>query len=248
MNARDWDAATYQRVSEPQLAWGEVLARLDLAGDETVLDVGCGTGRVTALLADRLPRGIVIAVDSAPSMVAAARATLGGRARVIRADVLELELDEPVDAVFSTATLHWILDHEQLFERLAGLLRADGRLVAQCGGEGNVERFLAAAKRVMDREPYRPHFASWGSTWRFASAEATGSLLRSAGFSEARCWLSPASVVPPDPPAFLTSVCCRAHLPNLPSHLHERFIAEVLSEFGDPPEIDYVRLNIEARR
>ena len=249
MNARDWDAATYHRVSEPQFAWGvETLARLDLTGDETVLDVGCGTGRVTGLLADRLPRGRVIAVDAAPSMADAARAALGQRATVLRADVLELELDEPVDIVFSTATFHWILDHERLFGRVATLLRPDGRLVAQCGGEGNVERFLAAADRLMAREPYRPHFAGWERTWRFASAEGTQALLRAAGFSQARCWLSPAPVVPPDPPAYLSSVCCSVHLERLPPELHDRFVTEVLTELGEPPELDYVRLNIEARR
>jgi trans-aconitate 2-methyltransferase len=249
VSARDWDAATYDRVSEPQLAWGiEVLTRLDLAGDETVLDVGCGTGRVTALLADRLPRGLVIAVDAAPSMVDAARAALGERATVLCADVLDLELDEPVDAVFSTATFHWILDHERLFARLAQLLRPGGPLVAQCGGEGNVEHFLAAADRLMNREPYRPHLAGWERTWRFASAEETAALLRAAGFSRACCWLSPAYAVPPDPPAYLSSVCCATHLERLPSELHERFVGDVLRELGEPPELDYVRLNIDARR
>ncbi len=246
---RDWDAATYDRVSEPQLAWGvEVLARLDLAGDEAVLDVGCGTGRVTELLADRLPRGRVIAADAAPSMADAARAALGQRATVLCADVLDLELDAPVDVVFSTATFHWILDHERLFGRVAQLLRPGGRLVAQCGGEGNVEHFLAAADRLMNREPYRPHVAAWERTWRFASAEATEALLRAAGFREARCWLSPASVVPPDPPAYLSSVCCSPHLELLPRELHEPFVADVLAELGEPPELDYVRLNIDARR
>lgn len=249
MSARDWDAATYQRVSEPQLAWGvEVLDRLELAGDEAVLDVGCGTGRVTALLADRVPRGRVIAVDAAPSMAAAAGVALGERATVVCADVLELELDEPVDLVFSTATFHWILDHDRLFERLARLLRGGGRLVAQCGGEGNVERFLAAAGRVMGREPYGPCFARWQRTWQFGSAQQTEGLLRAAGFRDARCWLSPAPVVPPDPPAYLSSVCCGPHLERLPAQLHDRFVAEVLTELGEPPELDYVRLNIGARR
>ena len=81
--SRDWDAASYDRVSDPQLGWAlEQLERLPLAGDEVVLDAGCGSGRVTALLADRVPRGKVYAVDVAPSMVEHARAALGERATV----------------------------------------------------------------------------------------------------------------------------------------------------------------------
>src|SRR5689334_9359855 len=115
-SARDWDAATYDRVSDPQLGWArEQLERLELAGDEVVLDAGCGSGRVTALLADLVPRGRVYAVDVAPSMAEHARVALGDRATVFCQDLVELSLPEPVDAIFSNATFHWIHDHDALF-------------------------------------------------------------------------------------------------------------------------------------
>ena len=147
MTAREWDAATYDRVSEPQLQWGrEVLDRLPLRGDERVLDAGCGSGRVTAELQSRLPRGRVVAVDGSAAMVARAREALGPGAEVIESDLLDLELEEPVDAVFSTATFHWILDHDRLFNRLHAAVRPGGAMEAQCGGEGNVAEW----QRVRD--------------------------------------------------------------------------------------------------
>jgi trans-aconitate 2-methyltransferase len=96
----------------------DVLDRLELDGDETVLDAGCGTGKVTRVLHDRLPRGRVIAVDAAPSMVEQARATLPASVDVREADLRTLSLDAPVDAVLSTATFHWIADHQRLFVSL----------------------------------------------------------------------------------------------------------------------------------
>ena len=247
--SRDWDAGTYERVSEPQLAWGvDVLERLELGGDERVLDAGCGTGRVTRVLQERLPRGQVVAVDGSPSMCEAARENLGPGAEVICVDLLELEVDEAVDAVFSTATFHWILDHDRLFARLHAALRPGGQLVAQCGGAGNIARFNVAAERVLSREPYVGHFAGWDRPWRFASAEETEDKLRAAGFAEARCWLTDAPVTPPEPSEFLRSVCCGPHLERVPEELREGLVSDVLAELGEPPVLDYVRLNIEARR
>ena len=158
---RDWDAATYDRVSAPQVEWAlRVLERLPLRGDETVLDAGCGSGRVTQLLLERLPRGHVVAVDSAPSMVEHAREALDPeRATVFQANLTELVLDEPVDAAFSNAVFHWIADHDALFARLHAALRPGGRLVAQCGGEGNVERFHEAARAVAAEQPYAHYLA-----------------------------------------------------------------------------------------
>jgi trans-aconitate 2-methyltransferase len=248
---RDWDASTYDRVSEPQVEWArQVLGRLDLRGDETVLDAGCGSGRVTLMLLELLPAGRVIAVDAAPSMVEQARAALPeDRAEVLPAtDLTELELAEPVDVVFSNAVFHWVQDHDALFERLHAALRPGGRLVAQCGGEGNVQTFLRAATEVASRPPFAEHLRGWTGPWRFEAPEPTEERLRRAGFDEVRCWLSPGAVVPPEPLAYLRAVCLGHHLLELPEELRDDYVAAVAERCGDPLELDYVRLNIDARR
>jgi trans-aconitate 2-methyltransferase len=244
---RDWDAATYDRVSDPQVEWArEVLDRLPLRGDETVLDAGCGSGRVTALLLERLPTGHVVAVDSSPSMVEHAREALGERATVFRANLTELELDKPVDAAFSNAVFHWIADHDRLFERLFAALRPGARLVAQCGGRGNVERFHRAAAAVGAEPAYAEYLAGWTGPWNFAGAEETAARLRSAGFEDVETWLEPRPVAPPDPTGFLRTVCLRHHLERLPEALRPRYVEAVRERCGR--ELDYVRLNIDARR
>ena len=247
--SRDWDAATYARVAKPQLEWaGQVLDRLELAGDETVLDAGCGSGGVTALLIERLPRGHVIAVDSAPSMVEHAREALGDRATVFRSDLQELVLEDPVDAVFSNAVFHWVPDHDLLFRRMHDALRPGGRMSAQCGGEGNVERFHGVAAEVGSREPFAEHLAGWTGPWNFAGAEITRERLLRAGFAHAETWLEPAPVHPPEPREFFRTVCLGHHLERLPEHLRDDYVDAVTDRIGAEPVLDYVRLNIVARR
>ena len=142
---REWDAKTYDKVSDPQFNWGvEVLERLELNGDETVMDAGCGSGRVTAKLLEKLPSGRVLCVDASESMIEQAREAIGDRADYMVADLSQLEIPEPVDVIFSTATFHWVPDHDLLFSRLHDALKPDGRLVAQCGGQGNVSKHAEA--------------------------------------------------------------------------------------------------------
>lgn len=245
--SREWDAAAYDRVSDPQVAMaGPVIDRLDPRPGERVLDAGCGSGRVTELL---LARGAeVVAVDRSQAMVDIARARLGERARVVCADLAELVLDEPVDAVFSNAVFHWIPDHDRLFAALFAALRPGGRLVAQCGGKGNVERFLAVARRVSEREPYAAHLAGWEGPWHFASPEETTQRLERAGFTAIDCALERRPVVPPEPLEYLRTVCLGPHLEQLPDELRARFVGDVAGGAGEPLELDYVRLNINARR
>jgi trans-aconitate 2-methyltransferase len=244
---RSWDGKSYDRISGPMEALGrEVLARLELAGDEVVLDAGCGSGRITQALTQRLPRGRVIAVDTSASMVDAARQRLGPQADIRRQDLLELELDEHVDAVLSTATFHWISDHERLFARLHGALRPGGRLVAQCGGEGNITELRGRANAILARAPYAEHFTDWRPPWNYAAPEPTRERLLGAGFSSAECWLAPAPQEPEHPREFLSTIVLGPHVQHLPEDLRDPFMDAVLAEVGTPVVVDYVRLNIDA--
>jgi len=246
-SAREWDAETYDQVSDPQFSWGmEVLERLELRGDEAAIDAGCGSGRVTAELLERLPDGSVLAVDGSEAMVAKARERLGDRASYLVADLAELELEAPVDLVFSTATFHWVLDHDRLFARLRAALRPGGRLVAQCGGEGNVARHAQAIATVAARPEFASHFSAATGMWNFAGAEQTEARLRAAGFADARCWLEPKPVQPPDPLAFTSTVTLGPLLAQLPEELRRPFAEAILAESEQPLVLDYVRLNIEA--
>jgi trans-aconitate 2-methyltransferase len=245
---RDWDAATYDRVADPMTRWGAtVLDRLPLRGDETVLDAGCGTGRVTEQLVERLPDGRVIALDASPSMVAEASrrlARFGARIDYVVADLGQpIPLPEAVlvDAILSTATFHWVPDHDALFRNLAAVLRPGGRLVAQCGGFGNIASIQAVLATIGD---------GWLGDVHFETPEATADRLAAAGFVDIETWLQPEPTrfEPGEPfETYLRTVVLGSHLARLPGAEHDAFVHAVAEGVGDPV-IDYVRLNIVARR
>jgi trans-aconitate 2-methyltransferase len=256
--ADEWDAGTYERVSEPQLEWGRrVVERIPLAGDERVIDAGCGTGRVTRLLAERVPRGEVEGVDGSRRMVEeAARllADLAPRVRVRQSDLLELVVDRPADLIVSTATFHWILDHERLFARLHAALRPGGRLVAQCGGAGNIARTLGTAAEVVRGDPDFAPAAGIADAWLFADSASTVARLREAGFEETTAWLEEAPALfdgPRSGAEFLATVVLRHHVrllgPETGARL-ARAVAERLVDGDGRVVVDYVRLNMQARR
>jgi trans-aconitate 2-methyltransferase len=242
------DGATYDRISAPLERIGrEVLERLELAGDETVLDAGCGSGRVTQALVERLPRGHVIGVDGSAEMIAAARERLGDSAELRVADLLALELDgRTVDAILSTATFHWIPDHPLLFARLRSLLRPGGRLVAQCGGTGNVVELHTAANAVGETSPFASHLHGWDTPWNFTSPERAHEQLLAAGFTGISTWLVERPAPYEDLREWLRANALTAHTARLPAELHEPFIEAVVHQLGPDPEISYVRLNLDA--
>lgn len=246
---REWDAETYDALAFPQFAWGlEVVERLELSGSETALDAGCGSGRVSAELLKKLPDGKLIAVDGSEAMIAKAKERLGDEVTYLVADLSELTLAQPVDLVFSTATFHWITDHDRLFERLRAALRPGGRLVAQCGGEGNVAEHARAIATAMAQPEFAPHFEGMEAMWNFAAPDETEAKLRKAGFSAASCWLEPKPVTPEHPLEFTETVTLGPHLDRLPEQLRRPFAEAVLELCTKPLTLDYIRLNIEAQR
>ncbi len=178
-------------------------------------------------------------------MVEAARTRLapfGDRIEYVVADLSRpLPLGDPVDAILSTATFHWIGDHDALFANLAAVLRPGGRLVAQCGGAGNI----ASIHRVL---------AELGDGWLgptyYAPPLETAARLEAAGFVDVACWLSdePTRFEPGEPfETFLRTVILGAHLERLPEAERDGFVRTVIERLPEPL-IDYVRLNITARR
>jgi trans-aconitate methyltransferase len=257
---REWNADAYHRVSDPQLRWGiRVLDHLPLEGGELVLDVGCGTGRLTELLLERLPRGCGIGIDQSANMIQTARTYLagrfGGHVRLVQADAAALPFNSVADAIFSTATFHWVLDHERLFRSLFTALVPGGRLVAQCGGGANLQRLHVRCDDVMHEPGFAPHFANWSDPWEFADADTTARRLRAAGFTDVHTSVHWSPVLQPDAATyreFITHVILRPYLARLnESALRDRFLDSMTALAADdsPPfELDYWRLDIEARK
>lgn len=257
---REWNAQSYHRVANPHVDWGgPVLDRLELNGDETVIDAGCGTGRLTERLLDRLPNGHVIALDQSQNMLNEAEAYLrpkfGDRVSFRRLDLMELDLDSQADAIFSTATFHWVPDHDRLFRQLYRALRPGGWLVAQCGGGANIARIESRAMHILRSEPYAAAIGAWNGPWNFADEVVTSERMAAAGFVDIETNVIAAPVTMPDAAEygeFLETVVFGTHTARLPTvQQKEEFIGQMV-ELGardHPPfELDYWRLNLQGRK
>jgi len=240
---RVWNAAAHDRLPIPMTRWGEtVLGWLELAGDERVLDAGCGTGKVTEKLRARLPRGEVVALDGSASMIERARERLADdRMTYVVADLQRpLAIDEPFDAVLSTATFHWVLDHDALFRNLAQVMRPGAQLAAQFGGEGNIASIERALREMGEDFAGRKHYAG---------PEPTRERLETAGFTDVQTWLhdEPSPIPADDLKTYLATICLGDHVDGMHDDERAAFVHEVARRMPEPV-IDYVRLNIKARR
>jgi trans-aconitate methyltransferase len=258
--SREWNSEAYQRLSRPQFGWGKkVLDRVRLRGDETVLDAGCGTGRLTGELLQRLPRGRAVAVDLSSNMVQSARRELeprfAGHVWFVVADLQQLPLQETVDGIFSTAAFHWVKDHPRLFRSLHDALRPEGWLEAQCGGGPNLAGLLRRAEALIAAPPLAQFFAGWQSPWEYASPETTAERLRQAGFTDVHTSLE-AAPVPLGGAAeyreYISNVIFHRHLERIAdAELRRMFVEELTRQSAedDPPFVlDYWRLNLRGRR
>jgi trans-aconitate 2-methyltransferase len=187
----------------------------------------------------------VVALDASAAMVETARerlAPFGERIEFVVADLgLPLPLRDAVDAILSTATFHWVLDHDALFANLAAVLRPGGWLVAQCGGAGNIASVRRVLATIDD---------GWLGAAHYETPMATVERLDAAGFVDIECWLmdEPTRFEPGEPfETFLRTVILGGHMARLPAGERDGFVRTVAERLPEPL-IDYVRLNIVARR
>ena len=260
MPNREWNADIYHRVSIPQVSWGKkVLARVSLRGDETVVDAGCGTGRLTRDLLEVLPRGRVVGIDLSWNMVQSAREHLrrdfGERVELVCCDLMHLPFENAFDGIFSTAVFHWVRDHQQLFANLFRALRPGGWLCAQCGGGPNLTRLLQRVDSLMARPAYALYFRDFRFPWEYSDPETTARRLGSAGFSAIETSLEEAPTrldAAEDYRKFVENVILHRHLDRLSTTaLRHEFMDELVrqAEADSPPFfLDYWRLNLQARK
>jgi trans-aconitate methyltransferase len=256
----EWNAQAYTRLSNPMQTWGEfIVAQLPLEGDETALDLGCGSGRLTEFLLRKLPRGRVIAVDRSANMLEAAREHLqsefDGRVEYLQTSLDELELQRVADLAFSNAAFHWVRDHPRLLSVVYRALKPGGWLVAQCGAGPNIARIRERAARIMASDAYQPYFGDWPGPWEFAYPDVMAERLRTGGFVDVETDMFEAPVQlssVAETRDFFENVILGTHLARISDpRLRASFLETLtqLSAADDPPyRQDYWRLNLRARR
>jgi trans-aconitate 2-methyltransferase len=191
-----WNAQDYHKNSSEQQKWArELIEKLALRGDESVLDIGCGDGKVTAEIASRLPRGCVVGIDRSQQMIDFAASnfptSLHTNLSLAQMDASELNFENRFDVVFSNAVLHWIVDHRPVLQGIARALKAGGRVLLQMGGHGNAARVLAAVDSVMHEDRWRSYFEDFHFRYGFYSPQEYRPWLAEAGLNAGRLELIP---------------------------------------------------------
>ena len=256
-----WNAADYAANSAAQHAWArELIAKLDLRGDERVLDVGCGDGKVTAELARAVPCGAVTGIDASPEMIEFARTTFSPSAasnldfQVM--DARQIQFDRKFDLVFSSSVLHWVDDHPAFLRGAAAALKPGGRLHVSCGGKGNAQDVFLALRPEMRRSCWAPFFRRMAKPYFFYTPGDYQKWLPKFGFIARHIGLAPKDAVYDGPEKF-TAWFRTTWLPytqRVPEKLQEEFIAAVTQRYLSKHPLDatgrvrvrMVRLEIDA--
>ena len=260
----DWDATTYDRISDAQESWGhEIIEYRKWKGNEIVLDAGCGSERLTKILSSKVTQGKVIAVDSDLSMIRLAKENLAKFSNIefIKMDISQLEIEEKVDVVFSNAVLHWILNHKKVFERFWQILKPDGQLLIQCGGHRNLTKTLSIINKVRKSKEFYNYFCNnkgddiWKQTWYFAKKEDTEKILQEIGFRNIQVFLEdkePKFRNKEEYFLFIKTIVLIPYLKYLPNDmLKDNFAKSVVEEIESNAKelqwkLDFARLNINA--
>jgi trans-aconitate methyltransferase len=258
-----WNAADYAEHSAAQFIWAqELIAKLGLQGDESVLDIGCGDGKVTAVLAAWLPRGSVTGIDSSANMLDLASTrfppAFHPNLRFQLMDASNLTFNNEFDVAFSNAVLHWIPDHLAVLHGVYRALKPGGRLLFQMGGRGNISQILPVAEQVIARETWQPYFTDFIFPYYFFGPEEYEDWLEQAGFKFQR-----AELIPKDMPhagieglaGWIRSTWL-PYLEPVPAEMRPTFIEEIAGNYlsAYPPDsqgtvhTQVMRLEVEATK
>lgn len=255
-----WDAHEYARHSSAQLIWAEeLIGKLGIRGDESLLDIGCGDGKITARIAGLLPRGQVVGLDASPEMIQLARSRCGGKEHTnlafVQQDAREIALAEQFDLVFSAAALHWIQDHGAVLRGIKRSLKPGGRILLQMGGRGNARDVFSALQQVVAVPPWQPYFAGFAAPYSFYGPDDYEVWLIQEGFQIDRVELIPKEMVHTvDGFKGWLRTTWFPYTDRLPEALRERFLDELVAAYsaGWPLDADgnvhvqMVRLEVAA--
>lgn len=259
----EWDARDYQEHSSAQYAWAmELVAKLGLRGEERLLDIGSGDGKVTAQLALALPRGFVLGVDQSEEMVRHVEGQFAQDQfpnlafRLGEAETLSFDCE--FDVVFSNATLHWVKDHRPVLAGIAGALKSSGRALLQMGGRGNAAEMRVAMEEVMRRDSWVGCFSDHTDPYSFHGPEEYAEWLAAAGLTAQRVELFPRDMIQRgrEGLAGWVRTTWMPYTHRVPEEQRERFISEVVDTYlqthpADPDgkvHVGMVRLEVEARK
>lgn len=187
----EFDAEKYRQASDTQTHWGrEVIADLHLQGHEQILDLGCGDGRLTALLAEQVPQGSVLGIDASTNMIALAQKSFDrDNLRFACNDINEMDFCDRFDLVFSNAALHWIHDHQRLLKAIHRALHADGQVRTSFSGDQNCLHFKTTLREVIEEEKFKEALQNFVWPWFTSSLSEYEAIATTVPFSETRVWV-----------------------------------------------------------
>ena len=258
-----WNPADYAANSTVQQSWArELIARLHLCGDEHILDVGCGDGKVTAELALAVPRGSVVGVDASAEMIGFARNTFPAseisNLQFQVADAREIRFPDRFDVIFSNAALHWVDDHEAILRGAAVGLKVGGRLVVSCGGKGNAHDVFLALRPEMRLKRWCDFFRKMPMPYFFYAPGDYEKWLPAYGFKTHALKLAPkdATYAGAEGLAAWLRATWLPFVQRVPENLREDFIAAVTARYlarhpadaAGKVHVRMVRLEIEAEK
>ena len=257
-----WDPADYEKSSSAQYRWAmDLVSRLDLRGDERVLDIGCGDGKITAQLASRLPKGKVLGIDLSRDMIDFARDKYPTETYSNLAfqwgDASKLDFNEEFDLVVSFACLHWVKDHLPVLKGIERSLVPSGRVLLQFGGKGNAEELLTITEDLIREDKWSGYFKGFSFPYHFYGPEEYRGWLKQAGLKAKRVDLVPKDMIHEGKKG-LEGIIRNTWLPyteRLPEELRPEFVSEIADRYIERyplveglAHVKMARLEVEAEK